>query len=249
MKVCYDDNMVHEKSPAEYEVELLRLRSHIINRENLDVFKAQAIANLYADDCISSGKFRELMRDWLTNPDFTITIPNEKEYIRSINYDTEQIFFKSWYDPKAPKEYFSTIDRIAYVIGLMLAENSTITIEQTKEKFGEPRIYVSIASLEKVNERWQKLGNAGDVDDEFIDAARISDIKHYNHCYRVAYELFPQYRKAISAGADFTEWTFSSTYEWDMWCDWQSRYSPNYRDDSKEIYDLLYAPLKKFEAK
>lgn len=241
--------MSNEKSAFEYESEIRRLQNHILKKEDLDIFDLQAIANFYADDQISSGKFRELAKDWLTGSKVQLPFPNEKDYVRNIKYDVEQISYSYWGDPNAPKDYFSQVDRIAYVIGLMLSDMSTIWVSQTKEKFGQPRVYVDIAAYEKVHDKWKSLGNKGKPDDEFFQACRASDMKHYNYCYRVAYELFPQYRKIISEGADYTEWTFCSTYEWDMWCDWQMRYNPKYREDHQYDYDLLYEPLKKFEGK
>ena len=130
------------------------------------------------------------------------------------------------------------------MIGAMLKDLSTIAISQTKEKFGEARVYVDIANFERVEDLWRAHGQSGEPTGDFINLRRISDMKHYHYIYRMITQLFPQYKKAIVSGADYIEWTFSTFKEWDDWCSYQEKYRSNVRDSYKDVYESLYAPLK-----
>ena len=116
---------------------------------------------------------------------------------------TEQIYYSYWGSQKEEhKDYFYTIGTIASWIGYALIGPrhtpyttdikplSNISVLQTKEKFGSPRVYVS-----------------------FSDETLLEDAKHYRHTYQTAIKLFPQYEKAIREGMDYEKYLFESNGE------------------------------------
>jgi len=116
---------------------------------------------------------------------------------------TEQIYYSHWgSESEEHKDYFYTIGTIASWIGYALigprhkpyttdiTTRSNISVLQTKEKFGSPRVYVSFS---KDNE--------------------LEDAKHYRHVYQTAIKLFPQYEKSIRTGMDHEEYLFESNGE------------------------------------
>jgi len=116
---------------------------------------------------------------------------------------TEQIYYSHWGSQNEEhKDYFYTIGTIASWIGYALIgpryhhyENkikpmSNITVLQTKEKFGSPRVYVM-----------------------FSEDSHLEDAKHYRRTYQAAIKLFPEYEKAIRAGMDYEKYLFESNGE------------------------------------
>tara|TARA_A100001515_G_scaffold128314_1_gene114478 strand:- start:948 stop:1442 length:495 start_codon:yes stop_codon:yes gene_type:complete len=113
---------------------------------------------------------------------------------------TEQIYYSHWgSESEEHKDYFYTIGTIANWIGYALigpshtpyttniTTRSNISVLQTKEKFGSPRVYVS-----------------------FSEDSKLEDVKHYRHTYQTAIKLFPQYEKSIRTGMDHEEFLFES---------------------------------------
>ena len=113
---------------------------------------------------------------------------------------TEQIYYSFWgSQSEEHKDYFYTIGTIASWIGYALigprhtpyttdiVTLSNISVLQTKEKFGSPRVYVS-----------------------FSEETHLEDAKHYRRTYQTAIRLFPQYEKAIREGMDHEEYLFDS---------------------------------------
>ena len=116
---------------------------------------------------------------------------------------TEQIYYSHWgSESEEHKDYFYTIGTIASWIGYALigprhtpyttdiTTRSNISVLQTKEKFGSPRVYVS-----------------------FAKDSELEDVKHYRHVYQTAIKLFPQYEKSIRTGMDHEEYLFESNGE------------------------------------
>jgi hypothetical protein len=116
---------------------------------------------------------------------------------------TEQIYYNMWgSESEEHKDYFYTIGTIANWIGYALIgprhrpyttdiiTRSNISVLQTKEKFGTPRVYVS-----------------------FSAETELEDAIHYRHVYKTAINLFPQYEKAIRDGMDHSELLFDTEEE------------------------------------
>ena len=116
---------------------------------------------------------------------------------------TEQIYYSHWgTESEEHKDYFQTIGTIANWIGYALIgpmhrpysvdiiPMSNISVLQTKEKFGSPRVYVS-----------------------FSEETELEDAKHYRHVHQTAIKLFPQYEKAIREGMDHSEYLFETEKE------------------------------------
>lgn len=109
------------------------------------------------------------------------------------------------------------IDTIAQWIGYALEgcihgfnlrrrASSTIRVEQTKEKFGEARVYCRLADEDLVREEWEK-DNLGLVSAPFARKCLQWDRFHYNQVYADAQRLFPQYTREITGAADFKHLT------------------------------------------
>lgn len=81
--------------------------------------------------------------------------------------------------------------------------SSTIRVEQTKEKFGEIRIYCWLADEDLVREEWEKESPGLYVSEEFKRRCLKWDRYHYNHVYADAQHLFPQYARKIVSAADY----------------------------------------------
>lgn len=113
---------------------------------------------------------------------------------------TEQIYYSMWgSQSEEHKDYFQTIGTIASWIGYALIGPrhtpyttdimplSNISVLQTKEKFGSPRVYVSLSK-----------------------ETHLQDARHYRQVYKTAIKLFPQYEKAIRDGMDYTTYMFDT---------------------------------------
>jgi len=116
---------------------------------------------------------------------------------------TEQIYYSHWgSQSEEHKDYFYTIGTIASWIGYALigprhtpyttdiSTRSNISVLQTKEKFGSPRVYVS-----------------------FSKDSELEDAEHYRRVYQTAIKLFPQYEKAIREGMDYEQYLFETNAE------------------------------------
>jgi len=116
---------------------------------------------------------------------------------------TEQIYYNYWgTQSEEHNDYFYTIGTIAQWIGYALigpahrpyttdiVTRSNISVLQTKEKFGTPRVYVS-----------------------FKGDTHLEDAVHYRHVYKTAINLFPQYERAIRDGMDYSEYLIDTEEE------------------------------------
>jgi len=84
-------------------------------------------------------------------------------------YKTEQVYYSDWNDKLAPghEDYWNKISIIAEWIGYALEASisgyspmwnhlATITVQQTKEKFGQARVYTNLATHEHVEQQWKE---------------------------------------------------------------------------------------------
>ena len=129
---------------------------------------------------------------------------------------TKQVMHQ-FYDAKK-REYFLHIQAIAAFIAARLQyqspecnENmpvSTIRIDQHKEKFGDVRIYCTLADAELVRCMW-KIRHTQlprpTMPDTFKDECWLHDARHYRRCYRDMVSLVPHYKDAIINAADHYE--------------------------------------------
>jgi hypothetical protein len=116
---------------------------------------------------------------------------------------TEQIYYNYWgTQSEEHKDYFFIIGDIARWIGYALigpvqrpyhseiCYRSNIVVNQTKEKFGTPRVYVT-----------------------FSEDYHLADAQHYREVYKTALKLFPQYKQAILEGMDYEEYMIETPEE------------------------------------
>lgn len=116
---------------------------------------------------------------------------------------TEQIYYSMWgTEREEHKDYFKQINTIADWIGYALVAPriapitgfltplSGITVLQTKEKFGSPRVYVQLS-----------------------EDKTLEDARHYRYVYQTAIELWPHYEKSIKEGMDYPEYLFETQEE------------------------------------
>jgi hypothetical protein len=112
----------------------------------------------------------------------------------------EQIYYSHWgSESEEHKNYFEDMATIADWIGYAMigartnaftgeiSTLSNITVLQTKEKFGSPRVYV-----------------------QFSDDNELEDAKHYRFVYQTAIKLWPHYEKSIREGMDYHQYLFET---------------------------------------
>ncbi len=87
---------------------------------------------------------------------------------------------------------------------------STIRVQQTKEKFGEIRVHCDLADEDLVREEWEKNEPVLVVSEEFTMKCLKWDRYHYNRVYADAQRLFPQYAREITGAADFKQLTHAT---------------------------------------
>ena len=127
-----------------------------------------------------------------------------------------QVKYSSWQDPNAPKQYWNDVESLAYFIGKALDGRlyafdhhersfSTIRVLQTKEKFGDPRVYCRLADAELVTRAYEKSSKfePGEVPHSFKIYRVIEDAKLYRSVYQRLMKLVPQYYVIIRNGADY----------------------------------------------
>jgi hypothetical protein len=116
------------------------------------------------------------------------------------------------------REYFGHISVIAAFIAARLQYQSplcndnrpvsTIMIDQHKEKFGDVRIYCTLANNELVRCMW-KVNHLSlprpAMPETFKDECWLHDAQYYRRCYRDMVSLVPQYENAIIDAADHGE--------------------------------------------
>lgn len=154
-------------------------------------------------------------------------------------FGVEQIFYSSWYNNDAQKDYFYTINTIADIIGAALIgflpyrnsneydRLSTISVNQTKEKFGEARVYCSLGELSLIYRKYNSYNSNNKIDENkhleeqedkvklFAKESLIADKKHYRSVYMDFWKLFPQYRKSIMYGADWIEYIYPTKEQYE----------------------------------
>lgn len=92
--------------------------------------------------------------------------------------EIKDVYYFNWSDKNAPKQYWKDIEDIANQIGAAL-HRAGIAVFQSKEKFGECRVYVSLSP---------------------------KHIKKYRKIYLKFKEQWPQYwNQSIRMGADYPE--------------------------------------------
>lgn len=127
-----------------------------------------------------------------------------------------QVKFNYCGQPGATEEYWSHIGACAAFIGARLQHRkplcnsrnprcSTIHVEQYKEKFGDVRVYCTLADDEEVRAKWEEEGNGGDPTPEFRAKCLARDAYFYRRVYLDMVSLVPQYHNAILLAADHEE--------------------------------------------
>jgi hypothetical protein len=143
------------------------------------------------------------------------TVKFKHRYVPSV----PQIRYRQWSDKAASKEYWPTIDSIAYFIGAALSDRwYTIEVVQTKEKWGDAIVYCSLAEPESVLKKWEQSRSFQpkiEVPDSFRHDALIDDANHYRTTYQRAFSIWPQYFVAIRSGASFPGLLCQSKEEFD----------------------------------
>ena len=84
-------------------------------------------------------------------------------------YKTDQVYYNNWNDKLAPghEDYWNKISIIAEWVGYALEGSmsgcttgwshfTTITVQQTKEKFGQARVHCNLATHEHVEKKWKE---------------------------------------------------------------------------------------------
>lgn len=103
--------------------------------------------------------------------------------------EEKQIFFMTWgSQTDEHRNYFRDIEDIAHLIGAQM-EADGVKVVQTKEKFGQPRVYVTLRSED--------------------------DRRYYRDAYLRVFRLFPWYITAIKCGADYPELVCETQEEFD----------------------------------
>ena len=133
---------------------------------------------------------------------------------------SKQIYYSDWSDKLASghESYWEDINDIATWMGYAMEgyhnghRVSTIRVMQTKEKFGEVRIYVALADEEFVKEKYEKYSIKTTLE-EYAEKCYLTDCKHYRDVYMAAKRWWPQYWEAISSGADYSEFLCENPQE------------------------------------
>lgn len=92
---------------------------------------------------------------------------------------------------------------------------STIRVDAHKEKWGEVRVYCTLADTDEVAAKWREEKNSGEVTAEFKTTCRVTDAKIYRRAYLDMVELVPHYRDAIVTSADHFEVLYADVNELD----------------------------------
>src|SRR3990167_3150946 len=172
---------------------------------------------------------------------------NKKKGRVKMNEEIKQIVYHSWYQelPEEHKDYFGIIDTIASWISNELEafkmnvidydfkyhKFSTICVNQSKEKFGSVRIYITFADERQVKKKFEEE-KPNITFEEFSEQCFLKDCQHYRRTYLTAKKLWPQYWKAISSAADHSEFLFETKEEFDKTCekekeDWYKKRKEN----------------------
>ena len=171
-----------------------------------------------------------------------------------------QIFYSNWNQPVKPghENYWQDVEDIAEWIGHVLEGptsgfginrkfSSTIAVQQTKVKFGEIRIYCTLACEEHVETLYQEQESQLSRE-EFAALCLKDDQLHYHRTYLTAQRLWPQYRSVINSCADYRELTFPTPNDFidhiersiDLsWDDYVGRDAARELKRARETFQLL----------
>lgn len=117
--------------------------------------------------------------------------------------EIKDVYYNSWFDKTAPKQYWIDIDRISADIGQEL-EKVGITVFQCKEKFGECRVYVSLL---------------------------VKNIKAYRDIYFKFKDMYPQYwNQSIKCGADWPELLCDDEIEYQKYANQMKKDEEDYNE-------------------
>ena len=153
----------------------------------------------------------------------------------------DQIYYSMWgSQSEEHKDYFYTIGTIANWIGYALigprhkpytteiVPLTSISVLQTKEKFGSPRVYV-----------------------HFSEETHLQDARHYRHTYKAAIKLFPQYEKSIRDGMDYSTYMFESEDELKEYIGTQIEWAERVRDAgdvTDDWFDIKMESIRETES-
>jgi len=136
-------------------------------------------------------------------------------------YEVPQVHYSCW--GHGPKEYWRDVSSIAAFIGARLSYElpecnrnyhsesrvSTIRVSQHKEKWGDVRVYVTLADEDLVKDSWRvyrELFKDKELPEEpapeFIAECLFRDACHYRVCYYDMVALVPHYEAMITGAAD-----------------------------------------------
>lgn len=131
----------------------------------------------------------------------------------------KQVHFRSW--STGPKGYWRDVNSMARFVASALqhpmprcnglGRTSTIHVDQYKEKFGDVRIYCTLADEFHVRNAWLEehavpgVVMEGEPPEEFVKKCFLRDARHYRSCYMDMVELVPHLRDALCVAADYTE--------------------------------------------
>lgn len=142
-----------------------------------------------------------------------------------------QVYYGSWYDKEAPKTYWEDISNIASCIHESLdSRHYTISVVQSKEKFGTIRVYCSLADPDRMDDLYTKDRDAHNhrvlsawtyhqrnpdsrapninpfpSKDEWVAGRLVEDGIWYRQVYFRYVSLFPHYEYAITSAADYSD--------------------------------------------
>lgn len=141
----------------------------------------------------------------------------------------QQVRYRTWGTEPPGSSYFEDIDLIAQWIGWGLEaqstgwrvtphQMSTIAVQQSKEKWGEVRVYCSLAASNRVTAAWRRhladwrkeSGKEGDLSPrpkraDFEQECLRRDREWYRQVYSSAVRSWPHYREAILTSADYRQ--------------------------------------------
>jgi len=141
---------------------------------------------------------------------------------RIVSKDVEQIHHECW--GNGGEEYWRDITCISEFIAARLQyplprcngrvpRMSTIVVEQYKEKFGDVRIYCTLAHEGEVAKAWaEKKGFPTDEEpsSEFVKECFERDARVYRSAYIDMINLVPQYKRAIKSCATYDDLLYDS---------------------------------------
>ena len=143
----------------------------------------------------------------------------------------EQVYYGSWFESSAPKTYWEDISNIASCIHESLeSRHYTISVAQSKEKFGTIRVYCSLADPDRIEDLYARglatheyrvlsamtyhqshpNSRAPNIrpfptKEEWVAGRLVEDGIWYRQVYFRYVSLFPHYEYAITSAADYSD--------------------------------------------